>query len=363
MWHYHALSGIRNESYLRNDPAEGTGWPWRIIVIMRRYDVGKRTWNLHSYRIGRKSPVLHRPQKKIWKADFPDKSTTGTTSTSVFLRTTFRNSAITPASPLIKKSTTLRSSLWCSHCSLAKRPQFSCPLGTATLSLKLENVVPDCWICFSRTVAKCFILLLLHRWAVLVRTSIFSKNAVSTTDGWLKLNFASCVISKTRALGALVLCFNMVFVYYIYNMVIDTQFHKFHGRPFARVLYVFLMEERKYLHDVTFSSSSTAVKHPVFFCPHLFAFWGTSQADCGVGDIIRKVHHPGIPSLSVYTSTRCILGDAVKVYHRDFCREKCLIWLRECWSSQSGGARIQLHGSGASDFSNSSKTRAKPTTY
>ena len=29
----------------------------------------------------------------------------------------------------------------------------------------------------------------------------------------------------------------MVFVNYIYDMVIDTQFHKFHGRPFARVLY------------------------------------------------------------------------------------------------------------------------------
>ena len=25
-------------------------------------------------------------------------------------------------------------------------------------------------------------------------------------------------------------------------MVVDTQFHKFHGRPFARVLYVFLMK-------------------------------------------------------------------------------------------------------------------------
>ena len=37
-------------------------------------------------------------------------------------------------------------------------------------------------------------------------------SAVSTTDGWLKLNFASCVIRQTRSLGALVL-------YSIYNMV------------------------------------------------------------------------------------------------------------------------------------------------
>ena len=83
-------------------------------------------------------------------------------------------------------------------------------------------------------------------------------------------------------------------------------------------------------YDVTLFSSSTAVKHTLFFCPHLFCFWGTYQADCGVGDINRKVHHPGKPSLSVYTSTRWILGGSSKVYHRDFCRENYLIWLQEC---------------------------------
>ena len=48
-----------------------------------------------------------------------------------------------------------------------------------------------------------------------------------TTDGWLKLKFASCVVRKTRSLGALVLCSicNMVFVNYIYDMVVDTQLH------------------------------------------------------------------------------------------------------------------------------------------
>ena len=56
---------------------------------------------------------------------------------------------------------------------------------------------------------------------------------------------ASCVIRKTRSLGALVLCSicNMVFVNYMYDMVADTQFHKFHGRPFARVLYAYLMKD------------------------------------------------------------------------------------------------------------------------
>ena len=45
-----------------------------------------------------------------------------------------------------------------------------------------------------------------------------------TTDGWLKLKFASCVVRKTRSLGALVLCSicNVVFVNYIYDMVADT---------------------------------------------------------------------------------------------------------------------------------------------
>ena len=70
---------------------------------------------------------------------------------------------------------------------------------------------------------------------------------MSTTDGWLKINFnfARCVIRQTRLLGVLVLCSicNMVFENYIYDMVVDTQFHKFHGRPFARVLSSFLMKD------------------------------------------------------------------------------------------------------------------------
>ena len=85
------------------------------------------------------SPRTPRPKKNN-NADSADKPTTGSTFTSVLLMY-HRNSAITPALPLIRKSTTLRSTLWCSHYSVAKRQQFSCPLGTATLSLKLKNVV------------------------------------------------------------------------------------------------------------------------------------------------------------------------------------------------------------------------------
>ena len=68
---------------------------------------------------------------------------------------------------------------------------------------------------------------------------------MSTIDGWLKLNFASFVIRQTRSLGASVLCSicNVVLVNYIYDTVADPQLHKFHGRPFARVLYVFLMKD------------------------------------------------------------------------------------------------------------------------
>ena len=37
---------------------------------------------------------------------------------------------------------------------------------------------------------------------------------------------------------------SMVFVYNIYDIVADTQFHKFHGRPSARVLHVCITHER-----------------------------------------------------------------------------------------------------------------------
>ena len=68
---------------------------------------------------------------------------------------------------------------------------------------------------------------------------------MSTTDWRLKLNFASCVVRKTRSLGALEVCSicNILFVNYIYDMVVDSQFHKVHGKSFARVLYVFLTKD------------------------------------------------------------------------------------------------------------------------
>ena len=53
------------------------------------------------------------------------------------------------------------------------------------------------------------------------------------------------MIRQTRSLGALVLysiC-NMVSVNGMYDMVVYTQLHKFYGRPLARVLYLFLMNE------------------------------------------------------------------------------------------------------------------------
>ena len=80
------------------------------------------------------SPVLHRPQKKtLFRRFFLTKSTTGSTSTCViFLHvcTIFRNSAITPATTSIRKRTTRRWTLWCSHyTNVAKQQQFSCPVS------------------------------------------------------------------------------------------------------------------------------------------------------------------------------------------------------------------------------------------
>ena len=70
---------------------------------------------------------------------------------------------------------------------------------------------------------------------------------MSTTDGWLELNFASCVIRYVRHAHWALLFYNpfvvrIVFVNYIYDMVVNTKFHKFYGRR-SRVLYVFLMKD------------------------------------------------------------------------------------------------------------------------
>ena len=70
---------------------------------------------------------------------------------------------------------------------------------------------------------------------------------MSTTDGWLKLNFTSCVIRQTRSLGVLVVCSNrnMAFVNYISTMwlLILRVVPQFYGRPFTRGLYLFLMKD------------------------------------------------------------------------------------------------------------------------
>ena len=130
-------------------PEVSYGWSKNESPRMHFVNWGKQntgTWQVDPIEL--KAPVLLRPQNKSEKPIFRTNPRLEAPPLPFFLRTTFRNYAVTPASPLIKKSTALRSSLWCSHCSLAKRQQFSCPLGTSTLSLKLENVVPGCWICF-----------------------------------------------------------------------------------------------------------------------------------------------------------------------------------------------------------------------
>ena len=87
-------------------------------------------------------PVLHCPHSfLIFLPNLRRNSHLESPLTSVFSSTTLRNSAVTTPSPLTRKSTTLRWTLWCSHYSVAKGQQFSCPLGTANLSLTFENGV------------------------------------------------------------------------------------------------------------------------------------------------------------------------------------------------------------------------------
>ena len=80
------------------------------------------------------------PTKKTIR--FFQQSTTGSTSTSIFLRTMFRNSATTPGSPLIRKFTPCDrlfdalNTVWQSGSSVSRS------LGTATLSLKLGIMFP-----------------------------------------------------------------------------------------------------------------------------------------------------------------------------------------------------------------------------
>ena len=71
-----------------------------------------------------------------------------------FSCTTFRHSATTSATLLIRKAATRRWTLRCSLSSAAKRQQFSCVLSTATLSLKLENVFQRVGFDFSRPISK-----------------------------------------------------------------------------------------------------------------------------------------------------------------------------------------------------------------
>ena len=102
---------------------------------------------IHQVTTACPAPVLHRPQKNEKSRFSGQIHDWKNLYLRVFLRTMFHNSAITPASPRIRKSTTLRSNLLCSHYSVAKLQQFSCPLGTAALSRTLENVGPGRWIC------------------------------------------------------------------------------------------------------------------------------------------------------------------------------------------------------------------------
>ena len=71
------------------------------------------------------------------------------------------------------------------------------------------------------------------------------KNVSCEYDRWM-VETQLCKLRdiKTRSLGELVLCSicNMMVVNCVYDMVVDTQFHKFHGKPFALVLYLLMIQ-------------------------------------------------------------------------------------------------------------------------
>ena len=98
----------------------------------------------------------------------------------------------------------------------------------ATHFVRWQVVQYTPYLVYTKRQHLCFFLYLSFAVEVLVkpRSLIFyarysvenwKTSAVSTTDGWLKLNFASCVVRQTRSLGVLVLWsnWNMVFVNYL----------------------------------------------------------------------------------------------------------------------------------------------------
>ena len=87
-------------------------------------------------------PVLRRPQKNVISPIFCTNLRLEASLPVYFSCTTFRRCATTSATPLIPKCTTRRWTLRCSHYSVAKRQVFSCPLRTATMSPKFENMAP-----------------------------------------------------------------------------------------------------------------------------------------------------------------------------------------------------------------------------
>ena len=74
------------------------------------------------------------------------------------------------------------------------------------------------------------------------------KNVSCEYDRWV-VETQLCKLRDTsdtligRACAMFQLKYGVCELDYIYDMVVDTQIHKFYGRPFARVLYLFLMKD------------------------------------------------------------------------------------------------------------------------
>ena len=95
-----------------------------------------------------------------------------------FFYTTFRNSAITPASPLIENST-LRSSLWCSHCSVKATAVF-----VSSRDRDFATIVGKCG---SRLLDLCFLVL----WPSVFFTAP-SMSSTRTYGYFAKISYIRC---------------------------------------------------------------------------------------------------------------------------------------------------------------------------
>ena len=77
----------------------------------------------------------------------------------------------------------------------------------------------------------------------------------------------------------------MVVVNYIYDMVVDTQFHKFHGRPFARVLYLLMKDIGRRFNTVYDGRCISHPTGPIFYDGYLESWHSGGAKKVALGHV------------------------------------------------------------------------------